>query len=359
MIADLGQRNLLDQLLSGEGMVRLDPPILMPADPYFNLAGEEFRRRLLLTAGSDGGEYCLRPEFTLPLAQHFLAQGNGAATYTYSGPVFRQRNTGPTQFEQAGIEILGAEDGEAAVNRVFSLALEATVVFGIPEPTIKLGSVALFEALLASLDLPEMWRPRLRHRFGHPQMLAQLLHRLPQPHKAAKGGEEKSREILIADIAQRMAEDGLSPRSGRTAEEIADRFLEKQALAAAAVPLETVAALEGFLAISDGLPEAVSRIRALKNLSADALAPALDQLQAHFEFLTKLAPEAKIVFDAGFAPRLDYYTGLVFEVHGRHGLVLASGGQYDRLLQRLGASREIPASGCSLWVERLQQEATI
>lgn len=357
MIADLGQRNLLDQLLAGEGMVRLDPPILMPADPYFNLAGEEFRRRLLLTAGTDGGEYCLRPEFTLPLAQHFLAEGNGAATYTYAGPVFRQRLTGPAQFEQAGLEILGANDGEEALNRVFSFALEAAALFGISAPRVKLGSVALFEALLASLDLPEMWRPRLRHRFGHPQMLAQLLRRLSQPHRAEQGQEQKSRNALIEEISQRMLEDGLSPRSGRTAEEIADRFMEKQALASAAVPVETVTALEDFLAISDPLEMAIVRIEKLELLPADALAPALEQLEAHYKFLTERAPDATVTFDAGFAPRLDYYTGLVFEIHGPHGTVLASGGQYDRLLQRLGSPREIPASGCALWVERLQEEA--
>ena len=45
-----------------------------------------------------------------------------------------------------------------------------------------------------------------------------------------------------------------------------------------------------------------------------------------------------VIFDASFSPRLDYYTGIVFEMTGRNGDVLASGGQYDRLLERLGAT---------------------
>ena len=56
------------------------------------------------------------------------------------------------------------------------------------------------------------------------------------------------------------------------------------------------------------------------------------------------------------SPRLDYYTGIVFEMTGPGGEILASGGQYDRLLQRLGATAPIAASGCSVWVDRLEAE---
>ncbi len=70
-----------------------------------------------------------------------------------------------------------------------------------------------------------------------------------------------------------------------------------------------------------------------------------------------LSPDAGLIFDAGFSPRLDYYTGLVFEMTGINGTVLASGGQYDRLLERLGAGRPVTAAGCALWVNRLESEA--
>ncbi|UXN73764.1 ATP phosphoribosyltransferase regulatory subunit [Devosia sp. A8/3-2] len=63
--------------------------------------------------------------------------------------------------------------------------------------------------------------------------------------------------------------------------------------------------------------------------------------------------------DAGFSPRLDYYTGIVFEMTGPNGEVLASGGQYDRLLERLGATAPIAASGCSVWVDRLEAEISL
>lgn len=66
--------------------------------------------------------------------------------------------------------------------------------------------------------------------------------------------------------------------------------------------------------------------------------------------------EARISFDASFSPRLNYYTGIVFELIDPSGEVLASGGQYDRLLECLGAAAPIAASGCSVWVDRLETE---
>ena len=39
-----------------------------------------------------------------------------------------------------------------------------------------------------------------------------------------------------------------------------------------------------------------------------------------------------------------------------YGEVLASGGEYDRMLERLGAEEPVKASGCALWVDRLQRE---
>src|SRR5690606_17884188 len=76
----------------------------------------------------------------------------------------------------------------------------------------------------------------------------------------------------------------------------------------------------------------------------------------HAAALTALSPKAEVLFDASFAPRLDYYTGGVFEMTGQRGDVLASGGEYDRLLDRLGATERVTASGCSLWHDRLDAE---
>ncbi len=77
------------------------------------------------------------------------------------------------------------------------------------------------------------------------------------------------------------------------------------------------------------------------------------QVRNHAAALQALSPEADVIFDASFSPRLDYYTGIVFEMTGADGEVLASGGEYDRMLERLGATTPVTASGCALWVDRL------
>ena len=83
----------------------------------------------------------------------------------------------------------------------------------------------------------------------------------------------------------------------------------------------------------------------------------LATVRSHAAALIALSPKADIVFDASFSPRLDYYTGVVFEMTNEDGEVLASGGEYDRLLDRLGAAERVTASGCALWTERLEREA--
>jgi ATP phosphoribosyltransferase regulatory subunit len=42
---------------------------------------------------------------------------------------------------------------------------------------------------------------------------------------------------------------------------------------------------------------------------------------------------------------------------GSDGAILASGGEYDRMLERLGSPEPVNASGCSLWVDRMAREA--
>lgn len=345
------RRAQLEALVEAQGGCRATPPLLLPADPYFDLAGEEFGRRLLLTSDLTGSEHCLRPEFTLPIVRDYIADGTRQpAAFTYLGPIFRQRETGPAEFDQAGIELLAQPDGEVALDQVFTFARAALSIYGLPA-RIRLGGVGLFEALLVQADMPAAWRPRIRHRFGHTEAMERLLARLEAAPDAPRQ-EQPSREVLIEDVTARMVSSGLSLSEGRTPEEIADRYLEQQALDAAHVPAKTLKLLRDYLAISGDVLSALRQIEALADSHKLMLGAPIRAIRRH---LDKLG-EARVDFDAGFSPRLDYYTGIVFEMTGRNGDVLASGGQYDRLLERLGATAPIAASGCALWVDRLEAE---
>lgn len=345
------RRANLESLVEAQGATRAAPPLLLAAGPYFDLAGEEFGRRLLLTTDSNGAEYCLRPDFTLPIVTDYIANGVGEpAAFSYLGPIFRQRETGPAEFDQAGIELLAQPDGDVALDQVLTFARAALDLFGV-RPRIRLGGVGLFEALLVQADMPDAWRPRIRHRFGHPEALERLLGRLEAAPDMVRT-QQPSRDTLIADITEQMVAAGLSLSDGRTPAEIAERYLEQQALDAAHVPAGTLKLLRDYLAISGPVLQALSRIEALAQTHRLMLGAPIRAIRRHLGDLG----EARVEFDAAFSPRLDYYTGIVFEMTGTSGEVLASGGQYDRLLERLGATAPIAASGCSVWVDRLENE---
>ena len=227
------RRTALTHLVEAEGVARVNPPMLLEANQYFELAGEEFGRSLLMTVANDGVEYCLRPEFTIPIVSQYVAQGlaGSPVAYGYMGQVFRQ-----------------------------------------------------------------------------------------------------------------------------DAEEVAERYHEKQALAAAHVPLPTIDLLRLYLSIEGRASVILDEIEDLAQVYKFDLTEPLAALRHHTATLRALAPQCAVTFDAGFSPRLEYYTGIVFEMLGEDGAVLASGGQYDRLLQRLGSSVPVTAAGCAVWVDRVEQE---
>jgi ATP phosphoribosyltransferase regulatory subunit len=357
MTGAASRRAKLRRLVDGDGVEFVSPPILMTADVFFDLLGEELGRRLILTMASDSTEYCLRPEFTLPIALAYLGERTSEPrAYGYLGPVFRQRDDAPAEFDQAGLELIAERDPQEALGRVLQFARSALALYGVGRPAVRVGSVALFEAVLGAADIPPVWRPRLRHRFGNPEAMLHLLDRLADPHDHAGRELALSREELVARIAAQMVETGLSLASSRTPDEIADRYLEQQALAAARVPASTLDLLRDYLGIAGDARNALARVDTLAREHALDIGQPLAAMEQYLALIERDGPMSALVFDANFSPRLDYYTGIVFMMTGRGGQILASGGQYDRLLQRLGSAAEIPAAGCAVWIERLEGE---
>ena len=352
------KRSALSGLLTANGRTRVAPPTLLPAAPYFDLAGEEFARRLLLTTGRDGADYCLRPDFTLPIVADYLAgpAAGAPAALSYLGPVFRQRADGPAEFDQAGIELLAQPDPDAALSNVFGFVADALSIYGVTGATIRLGGVSLFETFLAGLDLSPVWRARIRQRFGHTEALTALLDRLADPAPVDGDRWPADRAALTDAIAARMLETGLSENAGRSPAEIAARMLEKRELAERRPSNTALWNMRAFMDTNGPVERAFPTVETLANAAGIDLAAPLATLR---DAATELAGRGFAVsFDAAFSPRLDYYTGLVFEATGPSGAVLASGGQYDRLLQRLGAKQKITAAGAAVWVDRLAGEGS-
>jgi ATP phosphoribosyltransferase regulatory subunit len=159
------------------GYARAEPAVLQPAEPFLDLSGEDIRARMYLTTDAAGNDYCLRPDFTIPVAQSYLAspQAGAAQGYSYLGPVFRDRGGEPGEIVQAGIESFGRQDIAAADAEMLALALEATAHFGIAAPVIRTGDIGLFSALVGALNLNPAWQRRLRKDFNRKANLAQDL----------------------------------------------------------------------------------------------------------------------------------------------------------------------------------------
>ncbi len=351
------------------GYRRVAPAMLQPAEPFLDLSGEDIRKRMFLTTDPEGRELCLRPDLTIPVSCDYLAspEAGQAQSFCYLGPVFRDRPDGSPEFLQAGIESFGRPDTAAADAEMIALGSEATTHYGVAAPDIRMGDVGLFAALIAALDLAPAWKRRLVKDFNRKSSLADDLDRLTLTATAERpeyqgvlaalaGSKPKEARALVTDL---LSIAGITTVGGRTVGEIAERFLEQSALGAGStLPRETRALIEKFLAIKGDPDAALAELRALAADARIDLAAALDLFESRAGFLAARGIDvARIRFSTAFGRGLDYYTGVVFELHEAGATngdgPLVAGGRYDGLLSRLGAKSAIPAVGFAVWIERV------
>ncbi len=345
------------------GFARREPRLLQPAGVFLDRAGEDFRGRLYLTSDASGAELCLRPEYTIPICLDYLAGRNGPAALAYGGSIFRapeHGGTGQGEFLQAGIESFGRTDREAADSEILAAALEAAKAGGAGPLRVRMGDAGLVAAFLDGLGLPPVWRRRVEA--GHARGLP------PSELFAPPGGAGADQSGVRAALtrvdpadARRLVEDllsiaGITAVGGRSAAEIAERFLDQATLAeGAGVSAEKRALAEAFFEI-EGSPDVAAA--ALRKLAEDArlnLDAALDAIDTRAGFIAArgLALD-DMIFSASFARQLDYYSGFVFEARLNDAQEpVIGGGRYDRLLRTLGAQEDVPAVGAAIWIDRL------
>jgi len=366
--AAMAARDALITQLSDAGFEFVEPAILQPSSLFLDLAGEDLRRRLFLTSGRDGHEMCLRPDYTIPVCRYHVSRspdGTVQGAYAYFGPVFRQREKGPQEFLQAGIEWLGDQDKVSADADTLALAAQSARTLGVDDFAIKIGDTALFTALMEALELPAVWRRRLRAMFGDRARLDGVIDRLSgrtadddaaptQFVSALKGTGPDAAKNMVEEM---LAIAGISAEGGRSAAEIAERFLEQAELAAeAGTHGREATVLRGYLDVAGRPDAAVEEIEGLTRAAGIDISPALENFSRRNELLGErgLALET-LRFGADFGRRLDYYTGYTFELHhARKPDVgqIVGGGRYDALLSLMGAENECPAVGFSIWLER-------
>jgi ATP phosphoribosyltransferase regulatory subunit len=339
--------------------------ILQPADPFLETAGEDLRRRVFITENEVGDALCLRPEFTIPACLHHLASPvKLPRRYSYCGTIFRQHREGTGEFLQGGIEDFGRTDVVAADIDCLVDAHGALTACGIDNTRTIFGDQSIFEAIVSALGLPQGWQTRLIRAFGDDQQLSAYVARLidgpvdnssyiePELYEKIAQGDVAAVEEAVAD---QMKIAGLPPKGGRTGVEIARRAIVKARLATTRLDKAQAAALTEFLAIDVAAVDAANALESFERNHALDLGLAKSGLLERLALLEERGlPLSTFRYSASFGRKLDYYTGLLFEIYTDFSSQPAiGGGRYDRLMTLLGSETPIPAVGFSIWPERL------
>lgn len=354
------QETELAALFARHGYVPSDVPILQPAEAFVELSGEDIRRRLFLVTDEAGEEMCLRPEFTIPAAQAYIAKGLGRPLdLAFIGPVFRQRADGPGEFVQASLESFGRADIAAADADLLAIAMETEAALG-GSFTIRIGDVGLTSALISALKIPPSIARKIRqnglHRTEAKPATANGLSSYQGVLAALQGADPAEARAFVKDL---LSIAGLKAVGGRTPAEIADRFLEKARDTGVGLNDEQAGIIDQFRTISGTLQGVAREVQDLARAASLDLSAAIARFEDRAALFDKKGLDAKrMTASTAFARNLDYYTGFVFEFVG-NGMdkPAIAGGRYDGLLRRLGAPQDIPAVGCAIWLERFGSAA--
>lgn len=200
------------------------------------------------------------------------------------------------EFEQAGVEMLGAS-GAAADAEVIVLAAQAMQAAGLKKFAISLGHVDFINGLAeeAGFDAAQ---------------LVQLKACLRRHDAVAMQELADAMENIRPEIKQLFAD-----------------FLF----------------LQGGVGLLDRLEQIVTNEKALG---------ALADLRKIYELVQAYGAAEYLSFDLGLYRSLDYYTGMLFEIYlPEMGYPVAGGGRYDKMMQRFGL--HCPATGFALGVDRV------
>ncbi len=358
------------------GYERIVLPIFEQSDIFLERSGEEIRSRMYIFSDPRSkAEICLRPEMTISVARAYLERMSARrlpVRLSYQGDVFRYekvREGRYRQFLQAGVEMIGSDNRIAADAEIVALAVAATRRAGLDEIHLLLGDLELAAEFINSLPVTNEVRARLTETFWRRGAFDRLLRRLSESMAQGQTTDTTARELgellaslgearsraLVREMLALFVEKEVGHRS---LDEIAENFLSRfTAARSLQIPQDCLDAMEEYLTIA-GAPDVVlSQVESLLARLGQTTGVAWEAAHRRFELLkAQDALPANARLDLGFRRGIEYYTGFIFEIHcERLGAVsqICGGGRYDRLLSSLGATRQIPAVGFALGVNRL------
>lgn len=305
LFGECRERRKVQAALTGLFKRRGYHEIITPEVEYYDLfiqSGNPLPQESMLKSIDRSGKILvMRPDCTTPIARVAATKLQNEPLpqrLYYNQTIFRSGTAhlgNSHEIAQCGVELIGAS-GQKADAEMLSLAVDALAACGLSIFHIEVGHAGLFHGLTKNLGAPQETVEQMRSYLEQKNFAA--LDDLLLPYQDAPGYPALRR-----------------------------------------------------LAYLFGGPEVLEEAR---ELSGEAGAEIIDDLQSLYQRLEQAGCGGRIQFDLGLTHQLDYYTGVVFRGYAEGaGSAVLSGGRYDTLLRDFG--RNAPATGFSIDVDVVAQ----
>lgn len=372
------QRQIIERLqgfLCQAGYDPVDVPILERSDLFLSSFRQESWQNLYMFR-LHNRDHCLRPEYTASICRLYLDQYQKQPLplrFQYSGPVFRYETPGRGRYRQhtqLGVELFGGQAGYADAE-ILQLACDALRKLEIMDYRLELGHIGVASDFIHRLELDDQAAHLLlglmeqvsRSEEGEKRAREHLEALYPEPQTAegasahfngSKIGTGESRYLtsLLRGMSIAFADD-------RDRQEIIERFTWKMGRSEQRRQiLYALEFLRELRAVAGPPPEVFTALRNLLE-RYDLDAGPLHELQQLVEIVEQSGlPRERISLNLALGRGVSYYTGLVFEIHGREAdgfeTQICGGGRYDQLVHTVGGTQDVKACGFAFGIERLQ-----
>ena len=384
------QRQIQDSLqnhLRLYGYTPIDLPIIENTELYLRKAGEDVASRLF-EFNFKNRRIALRPEITASVLRAYVEQFQDEPLplrLQYTGPVFRYEKPQQNRYRQfsvTGVEMVGAE-GAVADAEILYMACKGLEKLGIRGYKLVIGHSGVLEDFLHELRLRKQLlnflirnMENIRKR-GMPYVIELLKEIYPdlafsaddlQTQTEATANKQSQQLInVLKEMSNEEAHQAITDflhslniriDTNRGEHEVIDRLLHKiredqqgPKLKKALDYMQNLSDLVG--SPDDVLGKAYELVR-----EYDVRSDAIDAMKQLLETLSWYGDiQGEVEIDLGLNRGLNYYTGLMFEIHypadGEEDIQLCGGGRYDNLVTILGGNTPTPALGFAYGIERI------
>ena len=310
----LAFEHILESVATSHGFERVQTPIFESLDLFTAKSGPGVVGQLYAFDDKGGRPLTLRPELTAPVMRMVAEEMRNQTKplrLSYYGQCYRYEEFKKgryREFFQYGVEIIGAT-GPLAEAEIVALALNMLTKAGLKHWQLRIGHVGILKSALAAIGLSDQTPAD-----GEAPLAAAM--------RFIDKGDHEGFEALLS-------KQKISPTS-------AQPIFELQQLDGG---IETLTEAHRILSAIDGVD----------------LAP-IDDLKTTCDAISLLASvPPSLNVDLTVARGLDYYTGMVFEIHvpelGGEGQVLG-GGSY-KLMHLFGLEDLDPCCGFGLGFDRV------